>query len=84
MNRNALFGRSSTWIGVIGNHLPRRCGMATFTTDLLRYKLCTFSRSDVGGGSAIKDYLTWEEAGNYFRGHVRIRQTHFREKERQE
>jgi hypothetical protein len=23
-----------SWIAVVGNHMPRRCGIATFTTDL--------------------------------------------------
>ncbi len=35
MDRNVLSGESPTCIAVIGNHLPRHCGIATFTTDLL-------------------------------------------------
>lgn len=35
MNQNAFFGESTTCIAVIGNHLPRQCGIATFSTDLL-------------------------------------------------
>ena len=35
MDRNTFCGESPTCIAVIGNHLPRQCGISTFTTDLL-------------------------------------------------
>jgi len=35
MNPGGLYPESPNTIVLIGNHLPRRCGIATFTTDLL-------------------------------------------------
>jgi len=35
MNPAGLYPESPTTIALIGNHLPRQCGIATFTTDLL-------------------------------------------------
>jgi len=35
MNRGGLYPESPNTIALIGNHLPRKCGIATFTTDLL-------------------------------------------------
>lgn len=35
MDRSLLLGEIPTSVAVIGNHLPRQCGIATFTTDLL-------------------------------------------------
>jgi len=35
MDQNALFGEAPLTIAVVGNHLPRQCGIATFSTDLL-------------------------------------------------
>ncbi|MCK4389789.1 MAG: glycosyltransferase family 4 protein [Desulfobacterales bacterium] len=35
MNRGGLYRESPKTIALIGNYLPRRCGIATFTSDLL-------------------------------------------------
>ena len=35
MNTAGLYPESPNTIALIGNHLPRQCGIATFTTDLL-------------------------------------------------
>ncbi len=35
MNPSGLYPESPNSIALIGNHLPRQCGIATFTTDLL-------------------------------------------------
>ena len=35
MNPGGLYPESPNTIALIGNHLPRQCGIATFTTDLL-------------------------------------------------
>ena len=35
MNPGGLYPESPNTIALIGNHLPRRCGIATFTADLL-------------------------------------------------
>jgi glycosyltransferase involved in cell wall biosynthesis len=40
MERSALFGETPLTIAIVGNHLPRQCGIATFTTDLLN-ALCS-------------------------------------------
>jgi|GEM_PF-3983527 len=36
MNRSVLFGEAPACIAIIGKHLPRHCGSATFSTDLLK------------------------------------------------
>ena len=35
MHRETFYHTSSRAIAVIGNFLPRQCGIATFTTDLV-------------------------------------------------
>jgi len=31
----SLYGESLETLAIVGNHLPRKCGIAAFTTDLL-------------------------------------------------
>ncbi len=44
-------------IAVIGNHLPRQCGIATFTTDLCESLAHEIGRSDHVGAIAMDDTL---------------------------
>jgi hypothetical protein len=51
-------------IAVIGNHLPRRCGIATFTTDL-----CNAIAAEYGAAQlsvvAVNDPGRWRRHGNH-------------------
>lgn len=68
MNRGPLFGETLRCVAMIGNHLPRNCGIATFTTDLVKalsterpdLKLWAMVMNDVPEGYAYPPVVRFE------------------------
>ena len=55
MNQDGLFSTKPFTIVFIGNYLPRQCGIATFTADLLGAVVAEAPEMDILQG--LKDYF---------------------------